>query len=481
MLRSNTLRLAIGLMAVTTAAAAVVGDDAVCSSNSYRPADTAEQCFPLVADPEIAWETDAGTACISVTGSVMSVRFATISYWSVFNSQIFVGTSIGDIPRASDGTIDVTSFNAVSEEYRGSQDETIQVDLADFPMDTAQCEQGLVIMAHSKLAEICQDPVAQGEPLVNWTRFTDVSGTAGPDEIEGYDFLRMFINCQCEEPPPVPRLAPPRDPEPEPTPDVRSGPTPSPKGSGSGDPHFKTWTGEKYDYHGECDLVLVDNPAFANGLGLRVHIRTTAIKYFSFIEKIAVQIGTDVLEFENHVDNFLINGAKVEENRKYHKTYLGGYLVRRDKKAISVRLEKEGKAKIELHTRKNGFPSVIVDGGSNDIFKGSLGLLGDWETGKRFARDGKTELDGHDATAFALEWQVSDKEPMLFADARFPQFPATCTPPAKMAKNRLGSSFDMEAEEACAHWKEDKEDCIFDVIATRDVLVAAEGHLVNVE
>ena len=39
----------------------------------------------------------------------------------------------------------------------------------------------------------------------------------------------------------------------------------------------------------------------------------------------------------------------------------------------------------------------------------------------------------------------------------------------------------QEAEEACAHWKHDKEDCVFDVLATRDVLVAEEGHIVHVE
>jgi len=249
-------------------------------------------------------------------------------------------------------------------------------------------------------------------------------------------------------------------------------------GSSSGDPHFKTWTGDKYDYHGECDLVLVDNPTFADGLGLRVHIRTTQVKYFSFVEKVAVQIGKDVLEFANDVDNFYINGEPVGNNKKHHKTMLGGAVVRRDTKALSIRLP-EG-AKVDLHMRMNGFPSVIVDGAATDVFKGSLGLLGDWETGKKLARDGKTELD--DATTFALEWQVRGDEPMLFQETRFPQFPQTCTPPKKMPTNRLGmDKVKREAEEACAHWKEDKEDCIFDVIATRDVLVAEEGHIVQVE
>ncbi|CAB9524317.1 Calcium-binding EGF domain [Seminavis robusta] len=165
------------------------------------------------------------------------------------------------------------------------------------------------------------------------------------------------------------------------------------KGSSSGDPHFKTWHGVKFDYHGECDLVLVDHPSFANGKGLRVHIRTTRVKYFSYIERIALQIGDDILEFGNDVDNFFINGAKVDSNRKHHKTMFGGYMVRRDRKAISVRLDEEAKAKIDFHTRKNGFPAVIVDAGKTDLFAGSLGLLGQWHTGNTMARDGVTEIE----------------------------------------------------------------------------------------
>jgi hypothetical protein len=263
--------------------------------------------------------------------------------------------------------------------------------------------------------------------------------------------------------------------------------TPPGKGSGSGDPHFKTWTGDKYDYHGECDLVLLDHPTFNNGQGLSVHIRTTRVKYFSYIEKVAVRIGADVLEFDNDVENFYINGELVGARIKHHKDMLGGFWIRRDPKALSIRLLDLGRhhhnpgevAKIDLHTRKNGFPAVIVDGGNTNIFKGSLGLLGDWSTGKRLARDGETEMNDPDATAFALEWQVRDTEPMLFKEARFPQYPTTCTPPAKM-DNRVGmASMRKEAEKACAHWKEDVEDCIFDVIATRDVLVAEEGHIVH--
>jgi hypothetical protein len=245
----------------------------------------------------------------------------------------------------------------------------------------------------------------------------------------------------------------------------------------SGDPHFKTWTGEKFDYHGECDLVLIDHPEFDNGLGLRLHVRTTRVSYYSFMEEIALQIGDDVLQFTNDVEKFHVNGEEVAPQQKYVKTKLGPYTVHRYKRAISVKFDQQKGAKIDFKTRSVGFPTVVVDGGETDVFKGSYGLLGDYNSGKKLARDGMTELD--DPTEFALEWQVRDTEPMLFLESRFPQFPTQCIPPAKMMGNRLGRShMEKVAEEACKNWKEDeRDDCIFDVIATRNIAVAADGDV----
>lgn len=45
-------------------------------------------------------------------------------------------------------------------------------------------------------------------------------------------------------------------------------------GGASGDPHINSWSGQTYDFHGGCDLVLLQDPDFANGLGLNIHIRT---------------------------------------------------------------------------------------------------------------------------------------------------------------------------------------------------------------
>jgi len=46
------------------------------------------------------------------------------------------------------------------------------------------------------------------------------------------------------------------------------------KGGSYGDPHLHTWMGMVYDFHCECDLVLLKSPSFDNGQGLYLHIRT---------------------------------------------------------------------------------------------------------------------------------------------------------------------------------------------------------------
>lgn len=104
-------------------------------------------------------------------------------------------------------------------------------------------------------------------------------------------------------------------------------------------------------------------------------------------------------------------------------------------------------------------------------------MIGDWATGRMIGRDGETLIE--DPDSFAREWQVRDTEPMLFSTVRAPQYPAVCVPPEKIMGNRLGNSHMMKlAEKACAAWGDDKDNCIFDVMATRDIR-AAESIGVN--
>ena len=42
-------------------------------------------------------------------------------------------------------------------------------------------------------------------------------------------------------------------------------------------PNFSLLSGKEFDFHGGCDLVLLQNPSFSNGLGLNVHVRTRSV------------------------------------------------------------------------------------------------------------------------------------------------------------------------------------------------------------
>lgn len=53
----------------------------------------------------------------------------------------------------------------------------------------------------------------------------------------------------------------------------------------------QTWSGEWYDFHGECDLVFLSTPEFENGTGLDIHLRTKARYEYSYIEAVAIRIG----------------------------------------------------------------------------------------------------------------------------------------------------------------------------------------------
>jgi hypothetical protein len=120
-----------------------------------------------------------------------------------------------------------------------------------------------------------------------------------------------------------------------------------------------------------------------------------------------------------------------------------------------------GRECIKVKTYKD-FLSVLVEQGQGEHLlefrKGHMIL----------ARDGKTVFD--DANAFGQEWQVLDTEPSLFHTVRLPQHPPQqeCTLPPPMQA-------ELTAEKACAHWGEGKDDCVFDVLTTGDLEMAAVG------
>jgi hypothetical protein len=252
---------------------------------------------------------------------------------------------------------------------------------------------------------------------------------------------------------------------------------PTAGGGAQGDPHFKTWRGQRFDFHGVCDLVLLQSKDFESGLDLDVHIRTHMRRDMSYISSAALRIGTDILEVESQGLYYLNGVAGADLPSEF-----GGFEILHtqptDKQHI-FEVHFGGRERIKIKTYKD-FVSVLVEEGEGKHFSKSVGLMGDFAVGHMIARDGKTIID--DANTFGQEWQVLDSEPKLFQTVRFPQHPQVCTMPTpaqgtSQLRRRLSESSvdELAAEKACEHWGEGKDDCVFDVLTTGDLDMAVVG------
>jgi parallel beta-helix repeat protein len=267
-----------------------------------------------------------------------------------------------------------------------------------------------------------------------------------------------------------------------PTSSPTSSPTPPPTGasdgSGQGDPHFKAWRGQHYDFMGACDLVFLQSEEFESGMGLDVHIRTKIRRDMSYISSAVLRIGADVLEVQSQGVYYLNGAAKVELPSEF-SGFEFLHTQPTDKQHV-FEVHMGGRERIKLKTYKD-FVSVVIEQGLSKHFGKSVGLMGDFGMGHMIARDGKTVLD--DPNAFGQEWQVLDTEPTLFQTVRFPQHPQKCTMPTPkttdMLRRRLletSSVDELAAEKACEHWGEQgKDDCVFDVLRTGDLEMAKVG------
>lgn len=251
-------------------------------------------------------------------------------------------------------------------------------------------------------------------------------------------------------------------------------------GSACGDPHFQTWNGDSYDFHGECDLVFVHAPSFGHGLGMDVHVRTKIRSDFSYIEAVAVKIGDDVIEF-GAWGEYLINGVDSTELEN-----LGSFPIRHTTvdEATHNYYITMGEGNQEIHVKSfKDYVSVKFENAFAPDFRDSKGLLGDFLTGRKFARDGYTILD--DPIAFGQEWQVRpQEEPQLFQSSDLvPQYPQKCNMPPMTADGRRLAEMKVsreDAEEACAQLNLDETHmrmCVYDVRITGDLEMAQAGAI----
>jgi hypothetical protein len=137
---------------------------------------------------------------------------------------------------------------------------------------------------------------------------------------------------------------------------------------------------------------------------------------------------------------------------------------------FDVKLYNNGQERIKIKTYRD-FVSVLVERGKGIHFGDSVGLMGDFSMGQMLARNGKTVIDG--PNAFGQEWQVLDREPTLFRTVRFQQHPQVCTLPTPKQTSALRRRLSESTIDDL--WGKGKEACIYDVLMTGDLGMAAVG------
>ena len=229
-------------------------------------------------------------------------------------------------------------------------------------------------------------------------------------------------------------------------------------------------------------MVFLSSPSFADQLGLDIHIRTTIQGRYSFIENAALRIGDSVVEVSRYGD-YIVDGV---DTVTLPMELAPGYTLRyknrkgaRDVHHFLVDIRDTGK-QIRIQSYKH-IVAVKIDEATSDDFGDSVGLMGEFVTGRWLGRDGVTVIDNPDD--FGMEWQVREgHDAFLFEGKRFPHYPTKCMMPDPVSENRrhrrLGETlFRDAAVKACSEVEDGsfREMCIDDVLATGDLGLATSG------
>jgi hypothetical protein len=168
-----------------------------------------------------------------------------------------------------------------------------------------------------------------------------------------------------------------------------------------------------YDYHGECDLVLIKND------DINLHIRTKPQGGYASISHAALEIGGEILEINDDGKVFL---DKVHQTTPSSVNSVGGYpltftapIFYGSYERYQVDISDTEFVRITKYQWSNNVTGldIVVQGAEGDLFSGSQGLCGSWDSGGGLLEDrlGNSLLVG--STDWHKEWQVTTSEDLF--------------------------------------------------------------------
>jgi len=249
---------------------------------------------------------------------------------------------------------------------------------------------------------------------------------------------------------------------------------------GGGDPHFIAFGGIYFTWQGHCDLVMVKSTKYIDGNShFEVHIRTTRIRKWSKIDRIAIKVGQDVGEISSQDGMFILNGLETNTVQKQELI-----VVKSVKKVFSrlgkviylydITIHRDMKLQVEVNTRT----CMIYTKLSGNYPQHTEGILGSPHQTGLLSRNGKY-IPITNVNAFTETWQVGDMDSYLFSTDRAPQFPSRCLydikPTTTSRFNRhlkeLHTVPEADAIAACAahHPGPLQKFCVDDVVMSGDL------------
>jgi len=213
-----------------------------------------------------------------------------------------------------------------------------------------------------------------------------------------------------------------------------------------------------------------------------VHVRTEIIRSYSYVKSAAVRLGNDILEVEgstkDYENYYWLNGESLGTLK-----YFGGFPIKfkqlnKKSNVFTIDLQTEDKQTIVVRTYREWIRVEFMNA-NEAMYGNTIGILGDFVTGSRIARDGLTMLKSNDE--YGQEWQVQSA-PKLFRKEDGPQFPERCIishyahsahSVSLRGRRRLSEETvtEVDAEDACSNilLGDELKECIYDVLATGDI------------